>query len=586
MFQRLKKLFFTPALALLVMVTMSVGLAASAQAAQPTYQPTFSPNQHVYLDPLLENGNPSVNLNGLEQKLIDEGKKHNVDFYFVMAQKGSEPAVQGVPFAKSRMDDMLGKWLGSKNFNSSRYVILYLIRLDTDWTKSSYAINPAPALASEGITGATMLTVMDQWGKTNSPTTLLPRSPRDFAAKIASEANRLVDDQIAANQRQEQMRKDQAERQRLDAIRQQELARQAEKQRIADAQAAEARNAQIKPVVIIGGPIALLIIIFGFLFFRFNSAKTRANAALADWRKKIEPASANLLQLDSEYLSFLMSLSANFVGETQVALTSAKTDYGTLSARIKKAIALSNEAERLIAKAGIFSVDKLTQAADMLTSTKITVTGEDIPLEQRSLFSGVVSESSFTPSELLQDMDQLFTSASGSCASIMKSYKGAEQNKQDINQLLATVTKLQGELSERGLPFTPYETSHAAVTTGQREFMTLMASDPLKAYTKSEAVESAVEALKALITRAIELRDSVQSTDKTIAAAQAKVDGARAQPANYKWVEPVMSATALPEKNLFNEEGGNPDVPLKPLATAWLLAWTCSARVRWMRLKR
>jgi hypothetical protein len=145
----------------------------------------------------------------------------------------------------------------------------------------------------------------------------------------------------------------------------------------------------------------------------------------------------------------------------------------------------------------------------------------------------------------------------------MKSYKGAEQNKQDINQLLATVTKLQGELSERGLPFTPYETSHAAVTTGQREFMTLMASDPLKAYTKSEAVESAVEALKALITRAIELRDSVQSTDKTIAAAQAKVDGARAQPANYKWVEPVMSATALPEKNLFNEEGGNPDVPLK-----------------------
>ncbi|MBK7838433.1 MAG: hypothetical protein IPJ49_12305 [Candidatus Obscuribacter sp.] len=350
---------------------------------------------------------------------------------------------------------MLGKWLGSKNFNSSRYVILYLIRLDTDWTKSSYAINPAPALASEGITGATMLTVMDQWGKTNSPTTLLPRSPRDFAAKIASEANRLVDDQIAANQRQEQMRKDQAERQRLDAIRQQELARQAEKQRIADAQAAEARNAQIKQVVIIGGPIALLIIIFGFLFFRFNSAKTRANAALADWRKKIEPASANLLQLDSEYLSFLMSLSANFVGETQVALTSAKTDYGTLSARIKKAIALSNEAERLIAKAGIFSVDKLTQAADMLTSTKITVTGEDIPLEQRSLFSGVVSESSFTPSELLQDMDQLFTSASSSCASIMKSYRGAEQNKQDINGLLTTVTKLQGELSERGLPFTP-----------------------------------------------------------------------------------------------------------------------------------
>lgn len=146
MFQRLKKLFFTPALALLVMVTMSVGLAGSrAGVAQPTYQPTFSPNQHVYLDPLLENGNPSVNLNGLEQKLIDEGKKHNVDFYFVMTQKGSEPAVQGVPFAKSRMDDMLGKWLGSKNFNSSRYVILYLIRLDTDWTKSSYAINPAPA---------------------------------------------------------------------------------------------------------------------------------------------------------------------------------------------------------------------------------------------------------------------------------------------------------------------------------------------------------------------------------------------------------------------------------------------------------
>ncbi|HMY56581.1 MAG TPA: hypothetical protein PK671_26665, partial [Candidatus Obscuribacter sp.] len=174
MSERISRLFFAPILALLLVL----GISSQAFAAQ-TYQPAFN-GSHVYLDPLLENGSPSVNLSGLEQQLKDAGKKHNIDFYFVMALKGSEPIQQGVPFAVSRLDDLTGKWTGAKNFTSSRYVIIYVVRLDTDWTKSSYAINPAPALAAEGVTIPNMVPLMDRWGKNannGNPSALLPRSP-------------------------------------------------------------------------------------------------------------------------------------------------------------------------------------------------------------------------------------------------------------------------------------------------------------------------------------------------------------------------------------------------------------------------
>ncbi|MBK9774759.1 MAG: hypothetical protein IPP57_28695 [Candidatus Obscuribacter sp.] len=108
---------------------------------------------------LLENGNPSVNLQWSQTKLIDEGKKQ-LDFYFVaLAQKGSNllcwGALRQIPH---------GRYAGQvalTELQLQHYVILYLIRLDTDWTKelTSPSTRRRPG---QGITGAAMLTVADQ----------------------------------------------------------------------------------------------------------------------------------------------------------------------------------------------------------------------------------------------------------------------------------------------------------------------------------------------------------------------------------------------------------------------------------------
>lgn len=557
---QLKRLILFPILALLVVL----GLSNAAMAAQPTYQPSFNSNQTVYLDPLLENGSPSVNLNGLEQKLQDAGKKNNIDFYFVMALKGSEPIQQGVPFARTRLDEMAGKWTGSRNFNSSRYVIMYVVRLETDWTKSSYAVNVAPALAAEGVTSDRVRDIMDTWGKNpngSNPSALLPRAPRDFGAKVAVETSGLIDAHIAAVKEGERQRQLQAERDR-----------QAEIQRQIDAKAAAERNAAIANFFKIWTLPIILVIVLIFLYVRFRGAKAAAQKAIADWRANLDPANNNYLSLETEYLSFLKGLSANFGGETKKSLDAAKAAYGTLSARIKKAISMAQEAEKKVASANIFTVGKLHEVVIDLTTREVKVSGEDIPLTERSLFSGSVKEETFTPPELLNDMDTLFRAAGTNCAAIMNSFKGANQNKADIEALVAKVETLKGELAERSLTFTPYEAREAAVEAGRQEFMALMAQDPLTAFNKSEVVERAVEAIEKDIRAALGLKDSLSGTEKKIAAAQARVDGVRKDNADYGYVDGNVNAGgSLPATNLLNEQGFNPDTQMdearKHLAT-------------------
>lgn len=548
---QLKRLILFPVLALLVVL----GLSNAAMAAQPTYQPNFNSSQNVYLDPLLENGSPSVNLNGLDQKLIDAGKKNNIDFYFVMALKGSEPIQQGVPFARTRLDEMAGKWTGSRNFNSSRYVIMYVVRLETDWTKSSYAVNVAPALSAEGVTSDRVRDIMDTWGKNpngSNPQALLPRAPRDFGVKVASETSGLIDAHIAAVKEGERQRQLQAERDR-----------QAEIQRQIDAKAAAERNAAIANFFKIWTLPIILVIVLIVLYVRFRGAKKAALKAIADWRANLDPANNNYLSLETEYLSFLKGLSANFGGATKKSLDAAKVAYGTLSARIKKAISMAQDAEKKVASANIFTVGKLREVVIDLTTREVKVSGEDIPLSERSLFSGSVKEETFTPGELLNDMDTLFRAASTNCAAIMTSFSGANQNKADIEALVAKVEALKGELIERSLTFTPYEAREAAVVAGRKEFMDLMAQDPLTAYNKSEVVERAVEAIEKDIRAALELKDSLSGTEKKIAAAQARVDAVRKDNADYGYVDGNVNAGgALPATNLLNEQGSNPDTQM------------------------
>jgi hypothetical protein len=238
MLNRILRLFGVPFMALVIMI----GFSTAAFASGPTWLPKgsqFKPGQHVYLDPKLESGSNPVNLDGLEAQLKAEGAKQGVEFFYVMVLKGNEAKNPNVPFAVERLDDLVGNWSGQKGFPTSKAVIVLVVRLDTDWTKSSYAINTAPALASLGVTADHLTPVMDQYGKNpngSNPNALLPRAPADFGLRIAqATTGRLVQHQaevkqaeanrIAQSERQKQEAAAEQERQRLEAIRRAEEAR-------------------------------------------------------------------------------------------------------------------------------------------------------------------------------------------------------------------------------------------------------------------------------------------------------------------------------------------------------------------------
>jgi len=63
----------------------------AAQAAT-TWLPSFDKSTHVYVDPKLANDrNYPVRFNGLEQRLIDEGKRNHLDIYVVAVEQGTKP---------------------------------------------------------------------------------------------------------------------------------------------------------------------------------------------------------------------------------------------------------------------------------------------------------------------------------------------------------------------------------------------------------------------------------------------------------------------------------------------------------------
>ncbi len=565
MLNRILKLI-GPILALVLLV----GFTSASYAAGPTWLPKgsqFRPGQHVYLDPALESGSNPVNLDGLEAQLKAEGAKHGVEYFFVMTLTGDEPRNPNVPFATERLDDLIGNWGGQKSFPSDKAVVILVVRLASDWTKSSYAINTSPALTALGITSDNMAPVLDQYGKNpngGNPSALLPRMPKAFGLKIAQEANYKVVQHAAAVKQAEIDRAAQAERDRLAKIAAAEQARQ-DKIRAEQEAREHAEFMERLPMnlAIYGIPTLILLTLL-VLFVLFSNAKKVAVKALDEWKKKFEPGNINYLSLEKAYWGFLKDMGAQwsnrFKDETLVTFKSAAQAYADLSVRVNAALGMMNQSEADIKSANIFSIGKLKAAAARLTVTPITITGETLPIEQRSMFGSIVAEATYAPGELLANMEALFKTATTECKSIKDSMDGAEQNRQDIEALIASVTTTRGALEEKGLNFSPYEISFTQLSAARDEFLTLMLSNPLKAFEKSEAVERGVEKLKAILDSAISLKNSLAGTTKLIEAAQAKIALARSQPMDINYPEkpktPEMVAGGLTK---LNEEGANPD---------------------------
>ena len=160
--------------------------------------------------------------------------------------------------------------------------------------------------------------------------------------------------------------------------------------------------------------------------------------------------------------------------------------------------ALLGTAFEKLFKGGIFpGVSKFDACVKALTEDTVTVTGDDIPLEEATLFGGLVEETTYTPDELLAAMDELFTKTNKALSEIVNAFSGAEQNRKDIEALLAGIEEIVPRLEAAELTFAPYETKLAGIKKRQGQFLAILASNPLKAFANSEVVEADTEILKA-----------------------------------------------------------------------------------------
>lgn len=549
----------------LMAVVMLFIVSAPAHAAD-TWQPRFDKNTHVYLDPRLANhpANP-VNLDGLEQQLVQAGKKHNLQIFFIMVEKGTESCPQGTPFAVCKIDQVVGNWMGQPGFPTDNYLIILNVRLDTDWTKTSRAANSGTALRAHGVEGQTLLRMLD------NNASLLPTNPKGYAVGVAAAVNAQIDAHIAQVERDRQKAIDDAEAERLRKIREAEEAKQREIDNARRAEESAKFWASARHNALIFGPPLLFLILLGLRFIFFRKNRDAAAAVIAKWKTDFDAAHTNYLALDKAYLRFLTAQEQdnrrkNFRGRTKTEYEAAVGNYGALSARVEGAQTRLAEAEKAFASGSMLSFGGFQRAIALLTSDaedhKVKITGETLPLEKRTLFGSSVKEDTYSPNALIANMDSLFQQITAALSGIVSAFAATEQNKQDIEGLVASIEESKKALTENGLVFDPYTQTLTDLCAQRDAFVKILNSDPLEALDDSEAVERGVEALKKTIDLAIEQKKDLARTEKSIATAAKKVTDTRAQVADYKYPEQVQAQSGLPANTLLKEDAADPDKPL------------------------
>ncbi|MBS2010106.1 MAG: hypothetical protein JST01_23860 [Cyanobacteria bacterium SZAS TMP-1] len=565
MHKRVMQLLLAP----LMLAALLLGFASPSFAAQ-TWRPSFSSGHHVYLDPALQGGNNPVNLDGLEKAYQEESAKNGIEVFFIMTLKGDE-TTPGKDFARTRLDEIMGNWGGQSGFPADRAIVCYVVRLNTDWTKSAVACNVASELAKKGLDKGVAFNIADHYSqhRTANPDALLPQNPKGFALTIAREFNQTAVDYAAAQIAAQK----QAEAERIAAQ------KRAEAERIAAAERAKTVHT-ITVAVEIGGPILLLLIVLGVLYGRKRKAFNKAAKEIGEWETLFQTADANYIELESHYLDFLKRQGANwndkFKGTTLTRYTAAITAYADLSARIQTASKLIASAKKANDSGNIFSVAGNEAAYAMLTSADVTIDSKSLSFEQQGLFGALLDGKANTkkPKELLDDMDNLFRTTNSTMAAIMQAFEGSEQNRKDIDRLFGEVDALKANLTEAKLSFDAYQGDFDAVGKAKAAFLAILDSDPLTAFDKSQKVEADAEALKAKIGHAIELRNSLASTEEVINKADARIKEVRGQSADYAYPDGGSPATGAAVNFLLNEAGNNPDEALSEAREAFSSAVT------------
>lgn len=609
------------------LVMLFFGMTASIASAAETWVPTnFDPNQHAYLDPGLKNHSRfPVSIAGLEQKLIDAGKAHNLKFYFVMTEQGTEPngSTTGQKFGAWKLDTFVAA-IQSK-LPPDDYVIVMVVRSPSDPNKLSMAGQGGNRLQKYGLNA--------NWFNASSGplqsnrSVYLPNDPAGYSVAVASDVNQGVADHFARIKREEADRVANAERERQRQIAEAERARQNEiaeaeraKQKVID----DARRAQeweafkaVLPARIagIGVPVGLVILIVVCLVM-VSGARKRLKASIAAREGVFDNANTNYLEIRTSYLGFLQNngtdWKSKFIGLTLKTYTEAVEKYAKLSANIQRALELLNDARRadkvtfmsplkgvkvsgtFLVGAGIAAVvfflvnwiaavvvGGLAIAAAVLLATrhvlaalkkgyavletdKVTITGDMLPIEERDFFGSVVAETTYdNPGAMMDAMATLFKDTNDRLKAIKQGFDGAKQNRDDISGLTKKIDDSKPRLTAVELTFAPYEERFGTIKTDTDKFLQILASDPMSAFTASEAVEQAANDLVKEIDRAIGIKESLAQTRSTVKAAHDNVAKVRGQKADYTYPEKdAKPADGAAANTLLNEVGSNPDTIL------------------------
>lgn len=524
--------FVRNASALMLAATIALTVASSPALAATTWLPEFNPNQSVYVDPSLKADSVApVDLSALPPKLAAEAAKNNLKVFVVMAKKGDEFLGDcKQKFAVCKLEELMGKW--NARLPQDDYVLLLVVRGDTDWTKVSYAANLGNRPRGFGV-GPNSLD-LDKWAKgANGGVAYLPRDPGNFALHVVADINALMD------------------KAKSDA---------AAKQAQAEFMAA------LPGYLMLGTGLAMAIALGVFLALRYRKERAAAFSAIETLESALDAANTNYMQIQGNYLDFLSEQGndwkTKFQGQTLVSYSSAVSAYADLSARISAANERLDQAKKQFAAGNVLSVEGFREACRLLTSEPVVVSGDSLPLNERSLFSSEVEEDSYSPEALLRNMDDLFKRTNQALSSIMESFGQAQTNSQEVGKISAEVRGLVEQLAGQGVNTAPYTERLQAVLVATKQVQANLQKDPLAASSDSARLRQSAQAIAGDIKTALGLVQSLASVGEALALAEAKVSTQRSKSVQYAY--PGADAPAQAYTNyLLAEDGYNPDLYAK-----------------------
>jgi hypothetical protein len=229
--------------------------------------------------------------------------------------------------------------------------------------------------------------------------------------------------------------------------------------------------------------------------------------ALASWSDRLSAAARNLMDLQAEptfqFLSGtggmpkarLEGASAAQVEPALGAMTTAFQHFGVLNETIDRAASIRRNLPR-------FGADqKLREIEQLLRGKSIHLSKVDIPIEQRSLLSGVEHEGWIAPNDLLEVMVHAFEAARDAVIAVDAASKRVAPA---LNRLGTRIRSLAARIESPGSPWS------ADLEAADRALAKMRAQVQLDPLAASDALEHQVQPVLDRIETALNTRDALR----------------------------------------------------------------------------